>query len=316
MVKVSVIMSIYSEPIEWIEKSIDSILDQTFTDFEFIIINDDPNRDESLVMLNKYARNNQNIKLIFNEKNIGLTKSLNKGLQIAKGTYIARMDADDVALSSRFKKQVDFLNNNLEYVVCGSRSIKIDEKDNEIGIMNVPLKNEEILSQLIIGNPMSHPTLMIRRNILKNKNILYDEELVYSQDYNLIGDLKEYGKLFNIKEVLLLYRVSQTQITSKHSKAQQSNANKIRTRIINRVLVNENIHIEINNSLFGSNVNSMLQKFRKNKKVNSNIILKNINVSLILNSESKINIKEYLFTLFSNETSFMNKLRLIKYLIR
>ena len=101
-------MSIYSEEEEWIRESIDSILNQTFSDFEFIIINDNPNRDKNNSLLTEYTRIDNRIIIITNEENIGLTKSLNKGLEIARGKYIARMDADDISLPTRFEKQVDF----------------------------------------------------------------------------------------------------------------------------------------------------------------------------------------------------------------
>ena len=94
MCKISVIMSIYSEKEEWIKESIDSILSQTFRDFEFIIINDNPKRKQNENLLLEYSQKDNRIIVITNKENIGLTKSLNKGLSIAKGKYIARMDAD------------------------------------------------------------------------------------------------------------------------------------------------------------------------------------------------------------------------------
>ena len=120
MCKISVIMSIYSEKEEWIKESIDSILSQTFRDFEFIIINDNPKRKENENLLLEYSQKDNRIIVITNKENIGLTKSLNKGLSIAKGKYIARMDADDISFPTRFQKQIDFLDKNTEYVLCGA----------------------------------------------------------------------------------------------------------------------------------------------------------------------------------------------------
>ena len=95
-VKLSVVMSIYKEPVEWMRQSIDSILNQTFTDFEFVIVNDNPIRSENRDILDEYSKKDFRIIVLSNDENIGLTKSLNKGLRISKGKYIARMDADDI----------------------------------------------------------------------------------------------------------------------------------------------------------------------------------------------------------------------------
>ena len=98
MPKISVIMSVYSERVDWIRKSIDSILNQTYSDFEFIIVNDKPDKEENAQLLEEYAARDSRIKVLTNEENIGLTKSLNKAFALAEGEFIARMDADDMAL--------------------------------------------------------------------------------------------------------------------------------------------------------------------------------------------------------------------------
>ncbi|TDQ24100.1 glycosyltransferase [Tenacibaculum caenipelagi] len=314
-IKVSVVMSVYAEPIEWIEKAIFSILNQTFTSFEFIIVNDNPKRLENAKLLNKFKSIDKRIKILENNTNIGLTKSLNKALLLVKGEYIARMDADDISLPNRFKKQIDFLNQNKNYVACGTRSIMINEFDKNIGVMKVPISFERICSKLIVGNPMAHPTLMIRKKVLTENNLQYDETLRYSQDYNLIRELIKYGKLFNLKEKLLLYRVSSNQITSKYSVSQQENANIIRERIFNDVLLKQKIKIKIKEAFFDYNVNELLNEYRKNKSVNSNKILKELNISLMLNSSQKVNTKEYFFAFISPKVSIKNKLRLLKKII-
>ena len=109
MPKLSVVMSVYNEPTEWITQSIDSILNQTFRDFEFIIINDNPEREENESLLNSYSQKDKRIVVIKNEQNLGLTKSLNIGINEAKGDYIVRMDADDYSFPERFEKQVQFM---------------------------------------------------------------------------------------------------------------------------------------------------------------------------------------------------------------
>ena len=114
---ISVIMSNYNTPEEYLREAIESILNQTYKNFEFIII-DDCSTDNSLEIIKSY--NDERIVLIENEENIGLTKSINKGLAVAKGEYIARMDADDVSLPQRFEKQINYMNDHTELIVCGS----------------------------------------------------------------------------------------------------------------------------------------------------------------------------------------------------
>ena len=118
--RISVVISVYKEPVEWLSQSIDSILHQTFSDFEFIIVCDNPAYEEGINTLKEYSKKDGRIRLIFNEGNIGLTKSLNKGLAIAQGEYIARMDVDDIAMTERFAKQLEYLDSHPEIGVCGS----------------------------------------------------------------------------------------------------------------------------------------------------------------------------------------------------
>ena len=118
--KVSVVMSVYKEPVEWLHESIDSILNQTFSGFEYIIICDNPEYEEGILLLKGYAKKDNRIRLIFNKENIGLTKSLNIGISIAQGDYIARMDADDISEAKRFEKQLDFFESNPDFDFCST----------------------------------------------------------------------------------------------------------------------------------------------------------------------------------------------------
>ena len=129
---VSVLMSIYNERIEWIKQSVESILNQTYKDFEFIIVIDNPEMDlECRKYLEKRTYEDARIKLIWNEKNIGLAQSLNKGIKIAKGEYLARMDADDISLSDRLEMELEYLNKT-KCDLVSTNKINIDENDNII----------------------------------------------------------------------------------------------------------------------------------------------------------------------------------------
>jgi glycosyltransferase involved in cell wall biosynthesis len=312
--KISVIMSIYSEPKEWMIQSIDSILNQTYRNFEFIIINDNPDRLLNDEILKSYQIKDSRISIVKNEKNLGLTKSLNEGLKLAKGKYIARMDADDIALPLRFEKQISFLEKNKDYVACGTKSKMIDERGVKLENILVPITNIEITNRVIVKNPMTHPTFMIRNDILKKNKLLYDESLRFAQDYQLVVDLIFLGKLYNLPEILLLYRKSVKQISSINLKRQDFYANKIRERFILKSLSINNVSLKTLTPFFDKT--DILLEEIKNKEISNIPLLKNINVSLVLNSEIKIDTIKILRIIFLDKISLKNRLRLIIHLLR
>lgn len=306
---ISVVISIYNEPEIWLRESIDSILNQTFSDFEFIIINDNPERELNNTILTEYQSKDKRIVIITNEVNIGLTKSLNIGIKIAKGKYLARMDADDIALPTRFEKQVNYLENNKEYVACGSRASVINEKGKIINKLLVPIKDSSIRSQFIIGNPMIHPSLMICKDVLKANKLLYDENLRYSQDYELIRNLLSFGKLHNLKDKLIFYRKSSKQISSANLDAQNSIANLIRMRLFTQQFKINNLSYDCNN------FKNMMHVIKNNEVLSKEPLLKNSVISLILNSPVKIDFKHIFNAILFSNSSIKNRLRLIKHFL-
>lgn len=227
MPKISVIMSVYKEPIEWIKQSVDSILNQTFKDFEFIIVNDKPERSENNVLLSRYEQSDKRIRIVHNDKNIGLTKSLNKGLSIAKGEYIARMDADDISVPERFEKQVRYMESYPEIGVCGSAIEYIGCRS---GYKTYP---ENVDTQnILLESPFAHPSVMIRKSALAESK--YNEDFRYSQDFELWVSLYSKSICFhNLQEPLLKYRISDEQIMAKHGKDQLDLSCSLRRRAYN-----------------------------------------------------------------------------------
>ena len=222
MSRVSVIMSVYKEPVEWLRQSIDSILTQTFPDFEFIIVNDCPEREDHVRILNEYQQQESRIVIITNDKNIGLTQSLNKALSLAKGEYIARMDADDISMPERFGKQVAYLDNHADICAVGTWIVNIDEKGKLLpGIVRYDADPRWVKAQMLQNSQLCHPSAMFRR-MVKNHVAQYDETLRYAQDYALWVSLLPYGEIANIPEVLLQYRTSNKQITSNNKAEQQA----------------------------------------------------------------------------------------------
>ena len=209
--KVSVIMSAYAEPIDWIKQSLDSILCQTYGNYEIIIVNDKPDREELKNLLVDYSSKDSRVIIISNEENIGLTKSLNKALNIANGKYIARMDADDYSHSTRFDKQVAFLDSHPEIVMVGCYARVMDETGKIVDEMHTSDDYIYLRSMMPFNQPVYHPSMMYRREI-EGTPIRYNEEMRVSQDYELCSRLIKYP-LSNIPEYLLDYRMSAKQMT-------------------------------------------------------------------------------------------------------
>lgn len=203
MSSISVVMSVYNGELH-IKEAMESILSQTFADFEFVIINDaSTDTTESIIK----SFNDPRIKLIKNDKNLGLAKSLNIGLDLAKGKYISRMDADDISLPERFQKQFDFMEENPGIDVCGSWYEFIGART---GVVKYPLKDDEVKANMFFYDCICHPSVFIRKESLDKHRLRYNEEFRYAQDYELwcrgIKDLK----FANMPCVLLKYRVEDT----------------------------------------------------------------------------------------------------------
>lgn len=246
---ISVVMSVYKEPIEWLECSINSILNQTFFDYEFIIVVDDPDNQEAINYIRKKAEEDKRILLLVNEKNVGLTKSLNKGLKIAKGKYIARMDADDISHLDRFEKQFTFMESHPQVIICGASIHYFGGIDKE-KIIIYPSTNDEIKAEMLFNSGLAHPTLFIRHQILQDNKICYDEAYRQTQDYRLYETLYDYGEYATVPEILLEYRVSKEQISNRLHGRQIGNTQQIRRRMINKWLLSIGYH-ELN---FDNNV--------------------------------------------------------------
>lgn len=201
MPKISVLMPVYNTEEEYLREAIESILSQDFEDFEFLIINDGSQNNAEKVIL---SYEDERIKYHKNEKNLGLIDTLNKGLELATGEYIARMDSDDVSLPERFKKQVAFLDENSDVDVLGTwfncfprnRVIKSFTNDKDI---------KECL--LVNSNIIGHPTVMFRRTIMDRFGAKYDKKAIYAEDYALWLSLLDKVKFANIPEILLNYRI-------------------------------------------------------------------------------------------------------------
>lgn len=182
--RVTVLMSVYNGE-KFLREAIDSILDQTFSDFEFVIY-DDCSTDSSAQIIRSYS--DDRIVYRRNEVNVGLTKNLADGVVRARGEYIARMDADDISYPDRLSKQVEWMDAHKDVSILGSPVVYFDDKGKDVGVAQQPIGDEEIKARLFVSFTLMHPTIMIRVADLKNNNINYNPDYRCSQDHALYFD--------------------------------------------------------------------------------------------------------------------------------
>ena len=218
--KITVLMSVYIGE-RYLREAIDSILNQTFRDFEFLIINDG-STDSTVEILKSFK--DPRIKIINNNKNIGLTKSLNKGLRLAGGEYIARQDADDISLPRRLEIQVAFLDKNPDYALIGSSYHQIDENGGICSLIKVLIEDSDIREGLKKQNWFGHGCVMIRKDVLQEVGG-YDEKYKLAQDYDLWLRIAELYKVANIEEPLYCWRIEPSGISKDKEVEQKSYAN-------------------------------------------------------------------------------------------
>lgn len=236
--KVSVVMSVYKGK-PYLRECLESILNQTFTDFEFIII-DDGSTDSTWEILTEYDKRDHRVRIFKNVENIGLTKSLNKGLALAQGEYIARQDADDISLQERFKLQTRFLDHHLEVGAIGSVAEVIDEQGMSLGQSKVPIEHESLQACLLVNNCLYHSSMMARRSLVQALGG-YREELRYAQDYDLWLRLSQLARIENLQDILVRVRHSAKNITTTKREEQLLCAFKISIQAVQESLKGQSL---------------------------------------------------------------------------
>jgi glycosyltransferase involved in cell wall biosynthesis len=198
---VSVAMPVYNAE-NYIRKAIDSVLSQTYGNLELIIVNDaSADRSEEIILSYKDPR----IRYEANSVNLGIAKTRNKCVQLAKGKYIAVLDNDDVAQPERLELQMKFLESNMDFGVCGSCYEVIDENEKLIEKVRVPISDKEVKTYLLFDNCFCNSTIMIRSELLKERN--YAEEFDMIEDYYFLYAISKFKKLYNLPLYITKYRV-------------------------------------------------------------------------------------------------------------
>ena len=228
--KVSVIMSLYNSS-AYLREAMDSILSQTFIDFEFIII-DDGSSDNSLEIVRSYT--DKRIVILVNEKNLGSDLSLNKGFDIARGTYIARMDPDDVSMPTRLEEQVKYMDAHHDVIACGTWTESFGGNRPRI-VHKRWTSDNDIKASMLFNTPFTHPSIMLRRETIEIHHLRYDPTYEHFADYALWVELAQYGAFANIPEVLFHYRLHEKSTSSVYSSIQKQGASNLRKGLLEKL---------------------------------------------------------------------------------
>ncbi len=327
--RVTVLMPVYNGE-KYLKESMDSILGQTFKDFEFLIINDG-STDNSQRIIESYT--DPRIRLI-NQDNQGLSTTLNNGIDLSLGEFIARMDQDDISIKSRLYEQVKFMDSNLEVGVCGSYAVIINEVGLTIGSITHYLKHEEIKAQLLFGSPLAHPTVIFRRSILQINNLKYLD--IKSEDYDLWVRCSEFTQLANVNKFLFKYRFGNGDSQKLHKKEYNISALHIIKQNLLRLGDFSETEIYTHESMYESSYVPdkyflkksfyLLNKIRllnKNARIYDNSALNFIIFEKWIYSSKRMGQKKILFSstfwlyslIFLFRLSFNSKINLIKILI-
>lgn len=236
MILVSIVLSVYNGE-KFIEQAIKSVENQTYADWELIII-DDGSNDRTEAIIKDYLKTDDRIKY-YKKTNSGLTKSLNYGLEKVNSKYIARLDADDIWVENKLEKQIQFLEKNDDIYICGCAFSEIDENGNYICPQRtIFLKdNTDIQNNLCKCNPFFHSSVVFRSIILKQIG-MYNEDFKYAQDYEYWVRILSKYKGANIPDVLAYRRYSDNMISAKKEKEQRQYAIKAKYKAIKQKKLN------------------------------------------------------------------------------
>lgn len=256
---ISVLMPVYNTKEEYLRASIESILNQTFTDFEFIIVNDGSTNNAEEVILS-YKDNR--IKYV-KQENQGIVGALNNAWSKASGKYIARMDSDDIAYPERFAKQVNFLEENPEYSLVGSWAKIIPSKN----IIKLP--QDIKIMDLLADCMFIHPSIMFNKADFEKFNLQYETGFEYAEDYCLYANAVKHLKMTNLQEVLLDYRVYPENSSSKNRNVRIRSSFKVQDLILENLSNDKYLQEKILDLAY-------LKKRKKNKFTESIFSIKNL----------------------------------------
>lgn len=227
--EITVLMPVYNGE-KYLAQAMQSILDQTFENFELLII-DDGSTDRTPEIIKEFI--DPRIRVVNNEKNIGLIATLNKGIGLAGTRYIARMDCDDWCVPERLAKQWSFMENNRDVGICGSWVKVIRESGEQMWAY--PVTNEDIRCRMLFASTLAHPSVIIRRAMLAEHHLEYAADYIYAEDYELWSRCMDYFSLANIPEPLINYRLHESGTAALHADDQRQTVRKIQRAMLKKI---------------------------------------------------------------------------------
>ncbi|PIU73116.1 glycosyl transferase family 2 [Candidatus Shapirobacteria bacterium CG06_land_8_20_14_3_00_40_12] len=201
---VSVYMPVFNAA-PYLPQAIESVLNQTYSNFEFIII-DDASTDSSWKIIKSYASLDKRIKVRRNSINLGVSLTSNIAISLVRGSFLARIDADDVALSDRLEKQLSYLKSNPSIVAVGGQCVCIDADNKVIGYKKFPIDPQKLKEMFFWAIPLQQPTIMVNLNLLPKNFTWYDRTKSSAEEVNLMFRFLKYGQLANLPNYILFYR--------------------------------------------------------------------------------------------------------------
>lgn len=232
---ISVLLPVYNTEPQHLRQAIDSVLAQSLSDFELIIVNDYSSDSNVEQIIKSY--DDPRIAYSVNERNLGIAATRNKMLDMAKGRYIAVMDHDDICLPERFAKQISVMENNPSIGICGTGQKRFGKlfKNNTI---IYPERDQDIRAEMFFKCVIHHPSTMMRKETLDRHHIRYDETLVSLNDRILYRDISEHAALYNLPEVLCLYRLHAGMTSKKRRQVIQAEQMRVRDTYLQKIQVN------------------------------------------------------------------------------
>lgn len=228
---ITVLLPVYNAS-AFLKEAIESILNQTFRDFELLIINDGSTDDSENIIL---RFGDPRIRYIKNEKNLRLIATLNKGIELSSGKYIARMDADDISLPERLQIQYDFMEQNPEVALCGSWYEAIGSRERLVKYVS---GHQPIMLKMLYQCHLCHPSVMIRKRSLDNFSPKFESSFLHAEDYEFFTRIGETYQLDNIQRVLLKYRLHESSVSISNKQIQDDNSIRVKQHLFQKIGLN------------------------------------------------------------------------------
>ncbi|UEA16880.1 glycosyltransferase family 2 protein [Pasteurella canis] len=321
---VSVLICAYNVD-KYIEECIDAILNQTYKKLEIIIVNDG-SVDDTLLLLNNFAKRDSRIKIINNEKNIGFIGSLNVGVSHVSGDYVARTDADDVTKPEWIEKILDSMRSNPDIIAMGSYITVLSEDGNGSHLANYyehnqewqnPLTHCEIIEEMLFRNPIHNNSMIIRSSAFSKYGLRFDSSYKYAEDYKFWLEVSRLGKLANYPESLVYYRLHNTQTSSVHNIQQNLIAKKIRKIAINYYLQDLGVNYILGDKISFNDLVKIQSELFKLDLLKKEVIIRVLYDCYLSLFESNI---KYVFCFLYNKNNSIftrkQKIKIIKRMLR